>query len=187
MSEISVAKKLLVLGGTRSGKSCFAETWCESRSAEVLYIATSPRGIDAEMDARIARHEAQRPAHWRVQETELELAALLREQPPGQMVLVDCLTLWLGNVVYHRAEQLNAHVDALVEAVVASRASLCLVSSEVGLGVVPESASGRAFRDQQGWLNQRVAAVCDAAALIVAGMALPLQRPEPGLNRARAK
>jgi adenosylcobinamide kinase / adenosylcobinamide-phosphate guanylyltransferase len=160
-----------VLGGARCGKSRHAETLVEAHPAPWLYIATG-QALDAEMRERIDVHRARRGADWRVLETPLELAAALDTAEEGRPLLVDCLTLWLTNVML--ADRDSAADSARLAATLARpRGPWVVVSNEVGLGIVPENALARRFRDAAGWLNQRVAATADAVVLMVAG--LPLQ------------
>lgn len=159
-----------MLGGSRSGKSAFAESLVAD-AAEVTYLATAlPRPADAEWAARIAAHCARRPPHWRTLES-LDVAAVLREA--GAPVLVDSITLWVaatldGADVERRADELCAAWQATARDVVA-------VSDEVGSGVVPVSADGRRFRDALGLVNQRLAAAADDVYLVVAGLPLRLK------------
>ncbi|WP_425432762.1 bifunctional adenosylcobinamide kinase/adenosylcobinamide-phosphate guanylyltransferase [Hasllibacter halocynthiae] len=157
----------LILGGARSGKSRMAE----ARAGGGVLIATA-QAHDAEMAARIARHRADRGAGWEVLEVPLDLPealATLREDRP---VVIDCLTLWLSNLLLAgRGEGAEALPDALR----ACRADVICVSNEVGQGIVPATPLGRAFRDAQGRLNQRVAAASDRVTLMVAGLPLEVR------------
>lgn len=165
----------LVLGGARSGKSRFAEQLaCESGLARV-YLATATAGDD-EMCARIAHHRAQRGDGWRTVEEPLALVdALTREAGEGRVVLVDCLTLWLSNLM-HAARDVEAETKALAEWLRDARHPVLLVSNEVGLGLVPETPLGRDFRDAQGRLNQAIAAAVPNVAFVAAGLPLWLKR-----------
>ena len=164
----------LVLGGARSGKSRHAEALILGAAASATYIATAEPG-DAEMAARIAEHRARRGAFWRTVEEPLDLAAAIRAYTdPARPILVDCLTLWLSNllgagrVVTHESETLCA---ALRDA----GGPVVLVANEVGLGLVPETPLGRAFRDAAGRLNQQVAALADRVVFVAAGLPLVLK------------
>lgn len=167
----------LVIGGARSGKSAYAEGQAlESHAGgrAVTYLATG-EARDAEMDERIAHHRARRPAGWRTVEEPLLLAAALRRAAaPDTCLLVDCLTLWLANVLF--AER-DGEVAKLLETLPELPGRIILVSNEVGWGIVPENALARRFRDEQGRLNQRVAALADRVTLVAAGLALPLKQP----------
>ncbi len=167
---------VLVLGGARSGKSRYAESLA---SGEKHYVATA-QAFDDEMRARIAAHKVQRGDGWVTHEAVFELPeVLIREMHDGRFVLVDCLTLWLSNVML--AEQdWQAALDQLLDALRAAKGTVVLVSNEVGMGLVPETPLGRAFRDAQGVVNQRVAAVADHAVFVAAGLPLPLKGPLPG-------
>ena len=164
----------LVLGGARSGKSRYAEALITASAAGGTYIATAEAG-DAEMAARIADHRARRGPFWRTVETPLDLAdAIVTNADPVRPVLAECLTLWLSNlmgagrVVEHESETL---LGALRDA----RGPVVLVANEVGLGLVPETPLGRAFRDEAGRLNHAVAALADRVVFVAAGLPLMLK------------
>ena len=164
----------LVIGGARSGKSAHAEARARTSGLKVTYLATG-EARDAEMGARIAHHRARRPAGWRTVEEPLLLAAALRRAAaPDTCLLVDCLTLWLANVLF--AER-DGEVAKLLETLPELPGRIILVSNEVGWGIVPENALARRFRDEQGRLNQQVAALADRVTLVAAGLALPLKQP----------
>ncbi|WP_333612770.1 bifunctional adenosylcobinamide kinase/adenosylcobinamide-phosphate guanylyltransferase [Brevundimonas bullata] len=169
----------LVLGGARSGKSAFAQKQAEQAAAKTgrppLMIATA-EPVDDEMRDRIDRHRAERGEAWRTLEAPLNLVAAVRDLTAEDVVVVDCLTLWLSNQMLGDHD-LPAAIDDLAVAFAACPATVWVVSNEVGWSLVPENALGRRFRDEAGRLNQRVAAVADAACLIVAGMRLDLHRP----------
>jgi adenosylcobinamide kinase/adenosylcobinamide-phosphate guanylyltransferase len=158
----------LVLGGARSGKSAHAETLAAAGPPPWLYLATAEPG-DAEMAARIARHRARRGEGWETREVPLDLAGALAEALPGAALLVDCLTLWLSNVLLAGRDP-DAETERLVRVLGAPRGRWVAVSNEVGLGIVPESPLARRFRDAAGLLNQRVAAAADRVLLVVAGL-----------------
>ena len=161
----------LVLGGARSGKSRHAEGLC---TGERHYIATA-QAFDGEMEARIAKHQADRGRNWVTHEAPLNLvAALQTASAPGRSVLVDCLTLWLSNLML-AGQDWSLAVDELVGALAALSGDCVLVSNEVGMGIVPENALARAFRDAQGILNQRVAAMADRVVFVAAGLPLTLK------------
>src|SRR5580700_9718180 len=167
----------LILGGARSGKSRFAQRLA-ARAQRVCYIATLVPGDDPEMQARMARHRADRPSSWRTVEEPLALAdAVELAVRDADAVLVDCLTLWLSNLSWeHRAATEPRHLEDAVHSQIrriAEAARSChiiLVSNEVGSGTVPESPVARAFRDLQGFLNQWAAEVADEVTLVVAGL-----------------
>jgi len=164
----------LVLGGARSGKSRYAETLVEAASSAALLIATAEPG-DAEMRQRIAAHRARRDRRWSVIEEPLALAATLgAEARPGRPVLVDCLTLWLSNIML-AGRDADAEIDALVAALPALRGPVIMVANEVGLGIVPENALARAFRDHAGRLNRDIAAAADRVCFLAAGLPLLLK------------
>ena len=158
----------LVLGGARSGKSRHAEALVTALPQPWFYIATGePR--DNEMAARIAEHRARRGAQWHTIEAPRDLAAVLAAVPAGATVLVDCLTLWLSNVMLAGAD-VEGETDQFEHVLVGRMGPVVLVANEVGLGIVPENALARRFRDAAGRLNQRLATVADRVVLLVAGI-----------------
>ena len=174
------ARSLLVLGGARSGKSAYAQSLAETYGSERLYLATAEAG-DEEMAARIARHRADRGRGWATLEEPLEVAlALSAEARPGRVVVVDCLTLWLSNLMLAGRDP-SAAIAGLVAAIGALAGPAVLISNEVGLGIVPEHRLGREFRDWQGRANREIAEACDAAVFIAAGLPVQL-KPAPALS-----
>ena len=163
----------LVLGGARSGKSRHAESLVANAPPPWVYIATA-QAFDDEMRARIAAHRERRNAGWRTVEAPIELTAAIRAAPAGAPVLVDCLTLWLTNLMLAEAD-LYAAADDLLAACAEAAGPVVLVSNEVGLGIVPESALARRFRDEAGLLHQRVAAKASRVVLMVAGLPLTVK------------
>ncbi|MEO0619099.1 MAG: bifunctional adenosylcobinamide kinase/adenosylcobinamide-phosphate guanylyltransferase [Pseudomonadota bacterium] len=170
----------LVIGGARSGKSRFAERLAGKSGRAVTYVATA-EAWDDEMRERIAAHRADRPAHWDTVEAPTDLpAALCAHAGEGQTILVDCLTLWLTNVMLGDHD-LDAACDALCHTFDRLDGEIILVSNEVGQGIVPDNAMARCFRDAQGRLNQTVAARADRVFLISAGLPLQL-KPQQHLH-----
>jgi len=176
----------LILGGARSGKSRYAETLAHASGLPVTVIATA-EALDAEMTARIRRHQDDRPAGWRTVETPVTLAATLREEArDGRCVIVDCLTLWLLNLMTgaenlpeppdaSHLPQLQAERAALLDSLPALPGQILLVANEVGLGLVPETPLGRLYRDEAGRLNQALARVCERVSFVAAGLPLALK------------
>ena len=178
----------LILGGARSGKSTWAEKQAAESGLSVIYIATAQAG-DAEMARRIAHHQARRPAHWGLVESPLNLARTLQQYAaPENCLLVDCLTLWLTNLLFagEAARQVEAgqpvdcplfrnEVQALIDVLPTLPGRVIMVSNEVGWGLVPMAAVSRLFADEQGRLNQRVAEVCEQVTLVAAGLPLFLK------------
>lgn len=163
-----------ILGGARSGKSARALALAESLSGRRVFVATA-EALDDEMAARIVRHQAERDEGWQTIEAPLDLAAALdRHAQQGCTVVVDCLTLWLSNLMHH-GRNVESEITSLIAALKAGKGDLILVSNEVGLGLVPKASLGREFRDLQGRLNQRVAAVCDVVEFIAAGLPIRLK------------
>ena len=190
--------KTLLIGGARSGKSALALRWSGERSTSVCTLVTGTES-DPEMSARIAAHRRERPAHWRVREEPVYLGRALREEagsttqvlasvPPSlsasdTLVLVDCLTLWISNCLWP-PDQATADADFAIwrreradflDALAECKSNVIIVTNEVGTGIVPNNASSRVFRDEQGWLNQAVAAVCDEVFFVTAGLPLRLK------------
>lgn len=161
----------LVLGGARSGKSRHAEALIEVLPAPWTYIATA-QAYDDEMRERIAEHRARRPAGWQTVDAQIDLAGAIAAQPAGRPILVDCLTLWLTNLILAEHDIATAR-EALITACERVSAPLVLVGNEVGLGIVPENALARRFRDEAGRLHQALAARAARVVFMVAG--LPMQ------------
>ncbi len=163
----------LFLGGARSGKSRLAQGAAEAHAGPLHYLATA-EAHDEEMHERIARHRADRDARWTTIECPLALPEAIVGIGDGA-VLVDCLTLWLSNLMLSEHD-IAARTADLLAALAAARAPVYVVSNEVGMGIVPDHPLGRRFRDAAGRLNQAVAGMADATYLVVAGLVLPLQR-----------
>jgi adenosylcobinamide kinase/adenosylcobinamide-phosphate guanylyltransferase len=173
-------RHVLVLGGARSGKSRTAQKLAEAASLRRVYIATA-QAFDEEMRDRIARHQLERDGSWRTWEAPVDLAGAIRERTaPGGVVLVDCLTLWLSNILLAERD-VEQETARLAEAVAGAAGPLILVSNEVGHGIVPATPLGRIFRDEQGRLNQRLAEICDAVLFVAAGCPV-LLKPAPPLD-----
>ena len=171
MTELATT---LVLGGARSGKSAFAERLVGDSGLAKVYLATATAGDD-EMKVRIARHRAQRGEGWTTVEEPLALVdALTREATRGRAVLVDCLTLWLSNLMLAERDP-DVEARRLTRFLGVARYPVVLVSNEVGLGLVPDTPLGRRFRDAQGRLNQIVAALVPNVVFIAAGLPLWLK------------
>jgi adenosylcobinamide kinase/adenosylcobinamide-phosphate guanylyltransferase len=166
------ARLTLVLGGARSGKSRHAETLITALPPPWIYMATA-QALDAEMTARIGAHRARRGAGWTTIETPRDVAATLNAHGKAP-VLVDCLTLWLSNLMMADAA-IEQEIDRLQQALAKATAPVVLVANEVGSGIVPDNALARRFRDLQGGLNQRIAAQADHVVLMVAGLPLSLK------------
>lgn len=164
----------LVLGGARSGKSAFAEKLVEAAFPERLYLATG-QAWDEEMRARISSHQARRGEGWQTVEAPVKLAAaLLANTMADRPVLVDCLTLWVTNLMLGE-EDLEAAFDGLCAALPGLPAPVVFVSNEVGLGIVPDNAMARAFRDHAGHLHQKIAGLADEVYFVAAGLPLKMK------------
>jgi adenosylcobinamide kinase/adenosylcobinamide-phosphate guanylyltransferase len=163
----------LILGGVRSGKSRLAEQHAAASGLDVVYVATA-QARDAEMQLRIAHHRAHRPAHWQVIEAGRDLAQVLQQQAgAGRCVLVDCLTLWLTQLLCDVSEdELRREVDALLNVLPGLPGHIILVSNETNMGVVPMGELSRRYCDEAGRLHQQLGALCEHVILTVAGMPL---------------
>ncbi|HEX2083619.1 MAG TPA: bifunctional adenosylcobinamide kinase/adenosylcobinamide-phosphate guanylyltransferase [Xanthomonadaceae bacterium] len=172
--------RTLILGGARSGKSALAERLARESGLDVVYIATAQAGDD-EMAARIARHRSDRPPHWRTVEAPLALADALRAYASADVfVVVDCLTLWLSNLLCaDDAALCHRERDALLDAWPQLSGRVLLVSNETGLGVVPAGALTRRFVDETGRLHQQLAGSCEQVLFVVAGLPMALKGDAP--------
>ena len=179
MHPSSTREVTLVLGGVRSGKSHYA-LQLAARAQRVTFLATAERREDEEMRRKITRHRAERPRHWTTIEEPLNLDAAIGSASDCDLLLIDCLTLFVGKLLDVHGENLPAiaaNVDALCAALKTSLCSVVLVSNEVGSGVVPAFELGRRYRDLLGEINQRVAEIADHVVLMVAGLPLTLKSP----------
>lgn len=173
-------RRVLILGGTRSGKSRTALALAEKVALPRLFVATA-QAFDDEMRERIHRHQEERGGDWQTCEAPLELAeAIDGLAAPNRVVLVDCLTLWLSNILLDGRDGVS-ETDRLASAIQAADGPVILVSNEVGCGIVPTTPLGRKFRDEQGRLNRRMAEICDAVIFVAAGCPL-LLKPAPELD-----
>jgi adenosylcobinamide kinase / adenosylcobinamide-phosphate guanylyltransferase len=168
--------RTLILGGARSGKSALAEKLAEETGREVVYVATAQAG-DEEMAARIAHHRARRSAQWLCVEEPLRLATVLNEHArAGRCLLVDCLTLWLSNLLGNDdAERFERERDMLLNVLPQLPGDVLMVSNEVGLGIVPMGALTRRFVDEAGRLHQSIAAVSERVLFVAAGLPMVLK------------
>jgi adenosylcobinamide kinase / adenosylcobinamide-phosphate guanylyltransferase len=197
---MSRGAKSLLIGGARSGKSSIAERWASERADRVICIVTATES-DAEMTTRIAAHRARRPESWQVIEAPIKLGAALREaqsryesrnDSSSSLIVIDCLTVWTANCLWPPSsddseaadEELAADYagwrrerEALLEVLRSCTGSVIVVSNEVGTGIIPANAAARLFIDEQGWLNQSVAALCDEVFMVTAGIPVRI-KPE---------
>lgn len=180
----------LIIGGARSGKSAYAEKLARATGLPIVYVATA-EARDDEMRRRVDKHREARPASWRTVEAGIAIApALEKEGQAGVCVIVDCITLWLARLLAPNPDadapsavfisRMQAQRERLVAALAASAAQILVVSNELGSGVTPLGPLSRAFVDEHGITNQRIAAVCDRVTLMVAGCALEVK---PGASR----
>lgn len=163
----------LILGGAASGKSLFAERFITNAGLRRHYIATA-QAWDDEMQKKIAAHRDRRVGDWKVTEAPLDPGATISASEPGEIILLDCATLWLSNVMLAE-KHVETAIQRLLGAVTERRTPIVIVSNETGMGIVPEHKLGRAFRDAQGLLNQRLAEAADNAILVVAGLPMVLK------------
>jgi adenosylcobinamide kinase/adenosylcobinamide-phosphate guanylyltransferase len=164
---------ILITGGARSGKSKRAETRTRAFPGRPVYVATA-EARDAEMDERIARHRARRGTDWIEREEPLDLVPTLISTDGGGARLVDCLTLWLSNLM-HAERDWEREVSELATALPRFKSPVVFVSNEVGLGIVPDNALARSFRDASGIMNQTIAAVAGEVEFVVAGLPMKLK------------
>ncbi|MDY0039388.1 MAG: bifunctional adenosylcobinamide kinase/adenosylcobinamide-phosphate guanylyltransferase [Desulforhabdus sp.] len=175
---------LLVLGGAKSGKSVYAEQIVSMFPPPYCYIATA-KVLDQEMSDRVREHRKRRASYWKTIESPLHLVEELRHlQGNGLPVLVDCITLWLSNLLLAESSDPEPAVDGLINFLGAADYPLVIVSNEVGAGIVPENNLARRFRDLAGRTNQRMAAICRTVTLIVAGLPVRLKEESGSVNRA---
>lgn len=167
----------LFLGGASSGKSTLAERAVKLRPGPHVYLATA-QAQDDEMRLKVLRHRADRGADWQTMEAPLDVDAALHKITAGGAVLLDCATLWLSNHMLAESN-LSVETDALVEALVACKSPVVIVTNEVGQGLVPDTTLGRRFRDAQGRLNQRLAAEAGLVVFVTAGLPLVLKGTLP--------
>lgn len=180
LSKASFGRSLLVLGGARSGKSRHAQALAEAVAmadgVRLVFVATA-QAFDDEMTDRIALHRADRDDRWQTIEAPVRLAeALTNADAPDAVILVDCLTLWLSNLLLADIP-IDREVDALLAAVATLNGRVILVSNEVGSGIVPDNALARRFRDAAGIMHQRLAANLDTVDLVIAGLVQRLKAP----------
>lgn len=165
---------LLILGGARSGKSRYGQARIEAIPGALAYIATA-QAFDEEMAERIAHHRADRGPRWRTIEAPMDLpGAIGAAQQGADAILVDCLTLWVSNLMLAERD-CDAAGEALCAALAACPVPVALIANEVGLGIVPDNALARRFRDAAGWLHQRIAQVADEVVFVAAGLPLSLK------------
>jgi adenosylcobinamide kinase/adenosylcobinamide-phosphate guanylyltransferase len=176
----------LVLGGARSGKSRHAEGLARRHNGRLIYIATAEI-TDDEMGLRIERHREDRGAKWATLEAPLDLVTALHEADhPSAFILVECITVWINNLIYHERD-VASEVKRLCAALPEMRGRIVIVANEVGLGIVPDNALARAFRDEAGRANQALADVADEVLFIAAGLPMTLKKARPTPRRGRSK
>jgi len=163
-----------VLGGARSGKTSYALREALRRPAKRRVMIATAQALDEEMAARIARHQAERGEDWTTVEAPLALPQAVRDLRAGDVAVIDCLTLWLSNLMMADMEIAPATAE-LVEALAASPAETFVISNEVGQGIVPDNPLARRFRDEAGWMHQALAAAADRAVMVVAGLPVVLK------------
>lgn len=180
-----MSRVTLVLGGARSGKSRHAEALA-TRYKQRIYLATAEI-IDAEMRKRVDLHRAQRGKGWQTLEVPLDLAGALRKTDrPGGFILVECITIWINNLIYHDKD-VAAELKLLCDTLAKLKGRVVLVSNEVGLGIVPDNALARRFRDEAGRANQALAVAADEVIFVAAGLPMVLKKAKPPPRRKPSK
>lgn len=187
----SVGRRLII-GGARSGKTAhaiaLAKSLSEARGVNVTYVATA-QALDQEMQHRISLHRAERPATWRTLEAPTGLAQALDGEGPSNILVIDCMTLWLSNALLQDFREdaptaplpaWEAERDKFLQWLSLARVEVLLISNEVGMGIVPLAPVARRFQDEQGRLNQLLAAACQQVTLVVAGIAVPIKNFRAG-------
>ena len=164
----------LVIGGARSGKTRYALEQAQARGASRRVMIATAQALDEEMAQRIARHRAERGAAWATVEAPLDLAGAVERLKAGEAAVVDCLTLWLSNLMLGDLDVATA-VAGTAQALAASPAEVLVVTNEVGQGIVPDNALARRFRDEAGWMNQAMATAAGRVVLVTAGLPLVLK------------
>jgi adenosylcobinamide kinase/adenosylcobinamide-phosphate guanylyltransferase len=161
----------LVIGGVRSGKSQHAESLLAQSHKQICYVATTACALNNdEMDKRIEKHKQQRPAHWRLIEETHDIASIIQSHTESDILLIECLTVWLSNLIFSEKDTLKTQTLALKDALKNARCDVIMVSNEVGLGVIPMHKLSRQFIDEAGLLHQHIAALCDRVTLVTAGI-----------------
>jgi adenosylcobinamide kinase/adenosylcobinamide-phosphate guanylyltransferase len=176
MSDLPAKELILVLGGTRSGKSSWALHYTEAQYRSYLFLATA-RALDEEMAERIRLHKSSRGPDWQLIEEPIEISEAIRTRCSNvEAVLIDCLTVWLSNVLLEKGDEgIDRYQDDFLETLSAREQTVVVVSNEVGMGVVPESPLGRKFRDLSGQINQKIAAMADKVIFLTAGLPMVLK------------
>ena len=172
-----MSKFIFILGGARSGKSAYALNLAKARSRKVIYIATAQAG-DSEMKDRISQHKAARPRYWKTIEEPLDLIAVLKKQKHRfEVIIIDCLTLYLSNLMHKGLTQgaIIKRIKDVAGYIKATKEAVIVISNEVGLGIVPENKLAREFRDIAGLANQIMAKAADEAVFIQAGIPVKLK------------
>lgn len=163
-----------IIGGARSGKSSFALSKASKLEGKKAYIATA-QALDDDMKERIEKHKKERPEEWMTFEEPLNISALIKDfQDKYDVILLDCLTLWLSNLLFSN-RAVEEDIEYFCSSLVTCHSSLFIVSNEVGMGIVPENELSRRFRDLSGYLNQKVAEIADEAYLVTAGIPIKIK------------
>ena len=178
MTQSKPKEIVLVLGGARSGKSSWALKYTEKNYDSYMFLATA-EVMDDEMADRVRLHKEDRGPQWKLREEPLAIANVLKTGCEGvEAVLIDCMTIWLSNVLLQKGEEeVPVYRNRLIEALAQTTHSVIIVSNEVGTGIVPEHPLGRLYRDMAGSLNQKLAATADKVVMTVAGLPIYLKRP----------
>ena len=165
----------LILGGVKSGKSSYGELRATLRDRQIVYVATA-EGRDSEMQARILRHRKDRPEHWIVVEEPVNLADTIARYDSDQFcIIVDCLTLWISNLLALPDESFSREMDAFLSNLPSAKCDVIMISNETNLGVIPVGSLSRRFCDEAGLLHQRLATICTNVTLMVAGIPMAIK------------
>ena len=178
MTQSKLKEIVFVLGGARSGKSSWALNYTEKNYDSYMFLATA-EVMDDEMAERVRLHKEDRGPQWKLREEPLDIADVLKTGCKGvDAVLIDCMTIWLSNVLLKKGEEkVPVYQNGLIEALNQSTQSVIIVANEVGTGIVPEHPLGRQYRDMAGFLNQKLAAIADKVVMTIAGLPLYLKQP----------
>ena len=178
--DLSYPHLTLVIGGAASGKSDFAERLADAADLNKIYVATA-NAFDSEMHDKILQHQKIRGQEWTTIETLTHLPEILKNLQSDQVVLVECLTMWLSNLIM-AGDEIERSKNNLIEILITTTCFVVLVTNEIGMSIVPDTTLGRLFRNEQGQLNREVAAVCDCVVQVVAGCPIVLRGELPELK-----
>lgn len=157
-----------IIGGTRSGKSEYAESIANASGCELIYIATASAG-DSEMSERIKKHKERRGKNWQTIEEEIDISVIIKQSSNQKLILIDCLTLWISNLLHYNLD-IEVETEKLLNALKTTKSDIILVSNEVGQGIIPDNALARKFVDEAGILHQKIAKIAHEVFFVTAGI-----------------